>query len=317
MPVVDHWWQTETGWPIVANLRGLEPMPIKAGSPTVPVPGFDVQVLDETGQRVAAGVEGAICIRLPMPPGTLPTLWQDDERYVASYLSAYPGFYLSGDGGYVDEDGYVFVMGRTDDVLNVAGHRLSTGSLEAALAGHPAVAECAVIGVYDELKGQVPRGLVVLKAGVEADPETLQAELVQRVRDEVGAVASLRRVDIVPALPKTRSGKVLRKTMRELADGQDPLVPSTIEDAGVLDRAPARPSSVTSTASTHCNHCLAESDGDDAQAGDGVRDPRASLSGSSAAGTLRAWPKRLPAPVAEPQRTWRGRSRSPRSPSST
>ncbi len=235
VPVVDHWWQTETGWPIVANLRGLEPMPIKAGSPTVPVPGFDVQVLDETGQRVAAGVEGAICIRLPMPPGTLPTLWHDDERYVASYLSAYPGFYLSGDGGYVDEDGYVFVMGRTDDVLNVAGHRLSTGSLEAALAGHPAVAECAVIGVYDELKGQVPRGLVVLKAGVEADPETLQAELVQRVRDEVGAVASLRRVDIVPALPKTRSGKVLRKTMRELADGQDPLVPSTIEDAGVLD----------------------------------------------------------------------------------
>ena len=235
VPVVDHWWQTETGWPIVANLRGLEPMPIKAGSPTVPVPGFDVQVLDERGERVAAGVEGAICIRLPMPPGTLPTLWHDDERYVASYLSAYPGFYLSGDGGYIDEDGYVFVMGRTDDVLNVAGHRLSTGSLEAALAGHPAVAECAVIGVYDELKGQVPRGLVVLKAGVEADPETLQAELVQRVRDEVGAVASLRRVDLVPALPKTRSGKVLRKTMRELADGQDPIVPSTIEDAGVLD----------------------------------------------------------------------------------
>ncbi len=185
---------------------------------------------------MAPGAEGAICIGLPMPPGTLPTLWQDDERYVASYLSAYPGFYLTGDGGYVDEDGYVFVMGRTDDVLNVAGHRLSTGSLEAALAGHPAVAECAVIGVYDELKGQVPRGLVVLKAGVEADPMLWsRAELVQRVRDEVGAVASLRRVDVVPALPKTRSGKVLRKTMRELADGLDPAVPSTIEDAGVLD----------------------------------------------------------------------------------
>jgi propionyl-CoA synthetase len=235
IPVIDHWWQTETGWPIVANLRGLEPMPVKAGSPTVPVPGFDVQVLDERGGRVGPGVEGAICIRLPMPPGTLPTLWQDDERFVASYLSAYDGSYLSGDGGYVDEDGYVFVMGRTDDVLNVAGHRLSTGSLEAALAGHPAVAECAVIGVYDELKGQVPRGLVVLKAGVEVDPEAVRAELVQRVRDEVGAVASLRQVDIVTALPKTRSGKILRKTMREIADGHDPAVPSTIEDAGVLD----------------------------------------------------------------------------------
>jgi propionyl-CoA synthetase len=235
VPVVDHWWQTETGWPIVANLRGLEPMPVKPGSPTVPVPGYDVRVLDEQGSPVESGVEGAICLRLPMPPGTLPTLWQDDERYVASYLSAYPGFYLTGDGGYVDEDGYVFVMGRTDDVLNVAGHRLSTGSLEAALAGHPAVAECAVIGVYDELKGQVPRGLVVLKAGAEVDPEVVMAELVQRVRDEVGAVASLRQVDIVPALPKTRSGKILRKTMRELADGQDATVPSTIEDAGVLD----------------------------------------------------------------------------------
>jgi propionyl-CoA synthetase len=233
--VVDHWWQTETGWPIVANLRGLEPMPIKAGSPTVPVPGFDVQVLDERGTRVQPEGEGAICLRLPMPPGTLPTLWLDDERYVASYLSAYPGYYLTGDGGYLDEDGYVFVMGRTDDVLNVAGHRLSTGSLEAALAGHPAVAECAVIGVYDELKGQVPRGLVVLKAGIAVDPEVVTAELVQRVREEVGAVASLRQVDVVPALPKTRSGKILRKTMREMADGKDPAVPSTIEDAGVLD----------------------------------------------------------------------------------
>jgi propionyl-CoA synthetase len=235
VPVVDHWWQTETGWPIVANLRGLEPMPVKPGSPTVPVPGFDVRVLDERGAEVAAGVEGAICIRLPMPPGTLPTLWRDDERYVASYLAAFPGYYLTGDGGYVDEDGYVFVMGRTDDVLNVAGHRLSTGSLEAALAGHPAVAECAVIGVYDELKGQVPRGLVVLKAGLDVDLEVLRAELVQRVRDEVGAVASLRQVDIVPGLPKTRSGKVLRRTMRELADGKDPAVPSTIEDPAVLD----------------------------------------------------------------------------------
>jgi propionyl-CoA synthetase len=210
-------------------------MPVKAGSPTVPVPGYDVQVLDERGSRVGPDVEGAICLRLPLPPGTLPTLWQDDERYVASYLSAFPGFYLTGDGGYADADGYLFVMGRTDDVLNVAGHRLSTGSLEAALAGHPAVAECAVIGVYDALKGQVPRGLVVLKAGVEVDPEVVTAELVQRVRDEVGAVASLRQVDIVAALPKTRSGKILRKTMRELADGADPAVPSTIEDPAVLD----------------------------------------------------------------------------------
>ncbi|MFL6100702.1 MAG: propionyl-CoA synthetase [Actinomycetales bacterium] len=235
IPVIDHWWQTETGSPIVANLRGLEPMPVKAGSPTVPVPGYDVQVLDERGSPVPAGVEGAICLKLPLPPGTLPTLWRDDDRYVASYLSAFPGYYLTGDGGYADEDGYLFVMGRTDDVLNVAGHRLSTGSLEAALAGHPAVAECAVIGVYDELKGQVPRGLVVLKAGVDAEPEVVAAELVQRVRDEVGAVASLRQVDIVPALPKTRSGKILRKTMREMADGADPAVPSTIEDASVLD----------------------------------------------------------------------------------
>jgi propionyl-CoA synthetase len=235
VPVVDNWWQTETGWPICANPVGLGGLPLKAGSPSVPVPGYDVQVLDPTGAVLPAGVEGAICLRLPMPPGTLPTLWGDDERYVASYLSAFPGYYLTGDGGYIDEDGYVFVMGRTDDVLNVAGHRLSTGSLEAALAGHPAVAECAVIGVADELKGQVPRGLVVLKAGGDWDPLVVAAECVQRVRDEVGAVAALRQVDVVAALPKTRSGKILRKTMREIADGGSPVVPSTIEDVTVLD----------------------------------------------------------------------------------
>ncbi|WP_405145620.1 propionyl-CoA synthetase [Sphaerisporangium sp. NBC_01403] len=235
VPVVDHWWQTETGWPVAANLRGLAPMPIKPGSPTVPVPGYDVRVLDPDGEPCAPGEEGAICLRLPLPPGTLPTLWQDDERYVASYLSAYPGHYLTGDGGHVDEDGYLFVMGRTDDVINVAGHRLSTGSMEAVLAGHPAVAECAVIGVADELKGQVPRGLVVLKSGVDADPGTLRDELVRLVREQVGAVASLKRVDIVPGLPKTRSGKILRKTMRGIADGADEPVPSTIEDAAVLD----------------------------------------------------------------------------------
>jgi propionyl-CoA synthetase len=237
VPVVDNWWQTETGWPIAANLRGLEPMPIKAGSPTVPVPGYDVQVLGENGSPVPAGQEGAICIRLPLPPGTLPTLWGDDERYVAGYLSAFDGYYLTGDGGLLDDDGYLYVMGRTDDVLNVAGHRLSTGSIEAALAGHPAVAECAVIGVADELKGQVPRALVVLKAGVDAaaDGARIAEELKARVRSEVGAIASLQRVDVVAALPKTRSGKILRKTMRELADGRTPVVPGTIEDASVLE----------------------------------------------------------------------------------
>ena len=239
IPVVDHWWQTETGWAIAANCIGLEPLAIKPGSPSVAVPGYDVQVLDEHGARVEPGVEGAICIKLPMPPGTLPTLWRDDERYVSGYLAAHEGYYLTGDGGYIDEEGYIYVMGRTDDVLNVAGHRLSTGSLEAALAGHPSVAECAVIGVADQLKGQVPRALVVLKAGVdvsgEGAVEKLRAELVQRVRDEVGAVASLHLVDVVLALPKTRSGKMLRKTMRQIADGGTPAVPSTIEDASVLE----------------------------------------------------------------------------------
>jgi propionyl-CoA synthetase len=236
VPVIDHWWQTETGWPICANLRGLEPMPIKPGSPSVPVPGWDVQVLDPEGRRVGPNTEGAICVKLPLPPGALPTLWNDDDRFVASYLSAFDGYYLSGDGGYVDEDGYVYVLGRTDDVINVAGHRLSTGSMEAVLAAHPAVAECAVIGVHDSLKGQVPRGFVVLKAGVDVDPDALSAELVAAVRSEIGAVAAFKRADIVPALPKTRSGKILRRTMRGIADGRDEPVPSTIEDASVLDK---------------------------------------------------------------------------------
>ncbi len=235
VPVIDHWWQTETGWPIVANLRGLEPMSIKPGSPTVPVPGYDVVVLDEKGQPVAPGTEGAICVRLPMPPGTLPTLWQDDERYVDSYLRTFDGYYLSGDGGYVDEDGYVYVMGRTDDVINVAGHRLSTGSMEAVLAAHPDVAECAVIGAADAMKGQLPRGFVVLKAGHQVDEAVLAGQLIASVRDEIGPVAAFKDVSVVPALPKTRSGKILRKTMRQIADGEDPAVPSTIEDAAVLE----------------------------------------------------------------------------------
>ena len=235
VPVIDNWWQTETGWPIAANLRGLDPMEIKPGSPSVPVPGYDVQVLDERGDQVAPDTEGSICIKLPLPPGTLPTLWGDDSRYVASYLSAYQGYYLSGDGGYVDSDGYLYVMGRTDDVINVAGHRLSTGGMEAVIAQHPAVAECAVIGVADSMKGQLPRGFVVLKAGVEADPDEIRADLVKMVRDEIGAVASFREVTVVGGLPKTRSGKILRKTMREIADGKDAQVPSTIEDEAVLD----------------------------------------------------------------------------------
>jgi propionyl-CoA synthetase len=235
VPVVDNWWQTETGWPIAANLRGLDPMPIKAGSPTVPVPGYDVRILNDQGLPAAAGEEGAICIKLPLPPGTLPTVWGDDQRFIDSYLSAFDGYYLTGDGGYVDSDGYLFVLGRTDDVMNVAGHRLSSGQIEAALAGHPAVAECAVIGVYDPVKGQVPRALVVTKAGFAGSPDELAVELSARVRAEVGAIASLSRVDIVPGLPKTRSGKILRKAMRQIADDGDAQVPSTIEDVGVLD----------------------------------------------------------------------------------
>jgi propionyl-CoA synthetase len=235
VPVVDNWWQTETGWPIASNLRGLEPMETKPGSPTVPVPGYDVQVLDPAGTPVGPNVEGAICIRLPLPPGTLPTLWGDDERFVTSYLSTHAGYYVSGDGGYVDEDGYLYVMGRTDDIINVAGHRLSTGSMEAVIAAHPAVAECAVIGVADPLKGQVPRALVVLKAGVDDDPDAVARELVAMVRDEIGPVAAFKEVAVVGGLPKTRSGKILRKTMREIADGKDAVPPSTIEDASILD----------------------------------------------------------------------------------
>ena len=234
-PVIDHWWQTETGWPISANPRGLEPMPVKPGSSTKPVPGWDVRILGQAGEELPAGQEGAITLKLPLPPGSLPTLWGDDDRYAEAYLSRYDGYYLTGDSGYIDEDGYLFVMGRTDDVINVAGHRLSTGSIEAVLASHPAVAECAVIGVKDQLKGQLPRGLVVLKSGVTTDEKTLCEELVALVRRDIGPVAAFRDVSVVEALPKTRSGKILRKTMRGIADGRDEPVPSTIEDASVLD----------------------------------------------------------------------------------
>ena len=235
VPIIDNWWQTETGWPIAANLRGFDPLPIKPGSPSVPVPGYDVRILDANDQPVATRCEGDIVIRLPLPPGTLPTLWGDDDRYVSSYLSEHPGHYTSGDGGFFDEDGYLYVMGRTDDVINVAGHRLSTGSMEAVVAAHPAVAECAVIGVHDDLKGQVPRAFVVLKAGASIAPDILQAQIVQSVREEIGPVAALKEVVVVPALPKTRSGKILRRTMRGIAAGRDEAVPSTIEDPAVLD----------------------------------------------------------------------------------
>jgi propionyl-CoA synthetase len=237
IPVIDHWWQTETGWPIAADLMGLDPLPTKPGSPSVPVPGYDLHIVDPlTGAEVPPGTTGEIVLRLPLPPGCLTTLWGDDQRFIESYLVQHPGSYVTGDGGFRDEDGYLYVMGRTDDVINVAGHRLSTGEMEEILASHHAVAECAVIGINDPLKGQVPRGFVVLKAGIETDPDVLSAELVSLVRARIGAVAALRRVDVVAGLPKTRSGKILRKTMRGIADGNnDEPVPSTIDDPATLD----------------------------------------------------------------------------------
>jgi propionyl-CoA synthetase len=235
VPVVDHWWQTETGWPVAANCRGLEPMPIKPGSASVAVPGYDVQVLDDAGAAVAAGAIGNIVIKLPLPPGTLPTLWHNDAGYREAYLSRYPGYYLTGDAGFIDADGYLSIMSRIDDVINVAGHRLSTGAMEEVLAGHPDVAECAVIGAADALKGQLPVGLVVLKAGVDRPHATIVAELVDRVRQQIGAVAALKHVTVVARLPKTRSGKVLRATMRAIADARDYNVPATIDDPRILD----------------------------------------------------------------------------------
>jgi len=235
VPVVDHWWQTETGWAIASNFMGLERLPIKAGSPTKPVHGYDVQILDEQGEPVEQGGEGEIAIRLPLPPSTLTTLWHDEARFEESYMSAYPGFYATGDGGYFDEDGYLFVMGRTDDVINVAGHRLSTGAMEEVLARHADVAECAVVGAADEMKGQVPIGFVVLKSGVDRDEEELRGELKEMVRDEIGAIASLKELMVVSKLPKTRSGKVLRAIIRQIADGREYEVPSTVEDPGALE----------------------------------------------------------------------------------
>ncbi len=234
-PVIDHWWQTESGWPMAANCLGLELLPVKPGSPTKPVPGYDIRILDDEGTELPAGENGAVCVRLPLPPGCSPTLWRGDDRFVDAYLSGYPGFYLSGDAGYFDEDGYLYVMSRIDDVINVAGHRLSTGQMEEVLASHPDIAECAVVGVADDFKGQIPIGFAVLKAGVERSHDDIAAELVALVRERVGPVASFKTVAIVDALPKTRSGKTLRATIRKIADGERWSVPPTIEDATVLD----------------------------------------------------------------------------------
>lgn len=235
VPVIDHWWQTETGSPIVGNPVGLELLPVKPGSPTVPMPGYDVQCVDEGGRPVPPGTMGAIVIKLPLPPCALPTLWQAEERFVESYLAAYPGFYNTSDAGFIDADGYVFIMGRTDDIINVAGHRLSTGGMEEVLASHSAVAECAVVGIRDALKGEQPCGFVVLKSGITQSPDAIERELVALVREKIGPVAAFRLALTVGRLPKTRSGKILRATMKKIADGEDYAMPATIEDPAVLD----------------------------------------------------------------------------------
>ena len=233
-PVIDHWWQTETGWPITANCMGIEQFPIKPGSSTKPVPGFDVQVLDTTGKNLGAKEEGLVTVKLPLPPGTLPTLWNADDRFLQSYMKMFEGYYFTADGGYKDEDGYVFVMGRVDDVINVAGHRLSTGEMEEIIATHPDVAECAVIGAGDSLKGQLPVGFVVLKAGVRKSPEEMRNELARLIRDQIGPIACYKETAVVARLPKTRSGKILRGTMRKIADGEEYKIPSTIDDPSIL-----------------------------------------------------------------------------------
>ncbi|WP_322895428.1 MULTISPECIES: propionyl-CoA synthetase [unclassified Yoonia] len=235
VPVYDHWWQTETGWPIAANPAGVEALPVKIGSPTVAMPGYDVQVLDEAGHPVAPGTLGAIAVKLPLPPGTLPTLWNAEDRFVKSYLTTFPGYYETGDAGMIDDDGYLYIMARTDDVINVAGHRLSTGAMEEILAGHPDVGECAVIGVGDELKGQLPLGLVCLNKGCDRPHAEIVKEVINAVRDQIGPVAAFKLVAVVDRLPKTRSGKILRATMVKIADNQDFKLPATIDDPAILD----------------------------------------------------------------------------------
>jgi len=235
VPVIDHWWQTETGWAIAANCMGLHPFPVKYGSPTKAVPGWDVRVLDPDNEELPAGQIGALSVKLPLPPGALPTLWQNDERFIEAYLTEYPGFYKTADAGMIDEDGYIYVMSRTDDIINVAGHRLSTGAMEEVLAGHPDVAECAVLGVEDALKGQMPVGLLVLNAGVTRDPEEIVAEIVKSVREQIGPVAAFKMATVVKRLPKTRSGKILRGTIQKIADNHQFKIPATIDDPIILD----------------------------------------------------------------------------------
>jgi propionyl-CoA synthetase len=235
VPVIDHWWQTETGWPIGANCVGLGMLPVKPGSPTKAVPGYDVRVLGESGQDLGAGEIGSIVIKLPLPPGCLPTLWNNDAGYEQSYMSAFPGHYLTGDAGYKDDEEYLFIMSRVDDIINVAGHRLSTGAMEEVLASHPDVAECAVVGVADQIKGEVPVGFVVTKAGVTRSEEEIVTELVERVRAEIGPVASFKTATVVKRLPKTRSGKILRGTMKRIAEGRPYTAPATIDDPAILD----------------------------------------------------------------------------------
>ena len=235
VPVIDHWWQTELGYPAVCNPVGIELMPVKLGSPSVPMPGYDVQILDEGGHELPAGELGAIAIKLPLPPGTLPTLWNADQRFRKAYLETFPGYYETGDAGYKDEDGYLYIMARTDDVINVAGHRLSTGGMEEVLASHPDVAECAVIGVTDSLKGQLPLGFVCLNAGADRDPKEVVAECVKLVREKIGPVAAFKLAVVVDRLPKTRSGKILRGTMVSIADGKEFKMPATIDDPAILD----------------------------------------------------------------------------------
>ncbi len=235
VPVIDHWWQTETGWAIAADCLGIEPLPVVPGSPTRPVPGWDLRVLDSEGRELPAGETGALVVKLPMPPGASPTIWNAEERFRETYLSTYPGYYQTADAGYLDEAGYVFVMARTDDIINVAGHRLSTGAIEEVMAAHPDVAECAVVGLSDQLKGQLPAGFLVLKAGVERPHDEIVAEIVQMVRDRIGAVAAFKTAVVVDRLPKTRSGKILRATMRKIADGERYTAPATIDDPAILD----------------------------------------------------------------------------------
>lgn len=235
IPVIDHWWQTESGWPMAGNPVGLGTLPVKYGSPTVPMPGYQIDILDDAGNKLPVRDLGAVCVKLPLPPGFLPSLWRNDERFRSSYLTAFPGYYETADAGYLDEDGYLYIMARTDDIINVAGHRLSTGGMEEVLASHPDVAECAVLGIADKMKGQVPVGFIVLKSGVDRDPVEIEKECVALVREKIGAVAALRVVMNAIRLPKTRSGKILRGTISKIADGLEWKMPATIDDPEILD----------------------------------------------------------------------------------